>query len=60
MWPDHDQTRAEARLAGLAPRDEAAISAAVLLILFLLAVLAAQFGWLGMAAYLGAILLFVR
>ncbi|MCU0829478.1 MAG: hypothetical protein MUE52_19360 [Tabrizicola sp.] len=60
FWPGHDQSQAEARLARLSPRDEGMISAAVLALLFLLAVFAAQFGLLGMAAYFLAIILIVR
>ena len=60
VWPGHDQARAEVRLAGLAPRDEGAITAAVLGLLFLCAVLAAQFGWLGMGLYFLAVILIVR
>jgi glycosidase len=60
VWRGHDQDRAEARLAALSPRDEAAITAAVLLMLFLAAVLAAQFGWLGMGLYFLAVILLVR
>jgi hypothetical protein len=60
VWRGKNQVQAEARLAGLAPRDEAAITAAVLLILFLCAVFAAQFGWLGMGLYFLAVILLVR
>jgi hypothetical protein len=60
VWPGHDQARAEARLAGLSPGDEAAITGAVLVLLFLAAVLAAQFGWLGMGLYFLAVILLVR
>jgi hypothetical protein len=60
VWRGHDQARAEARLAGLAPRDQAAVTGAVLLFLFLSAILAAQFGWLGMGLYFLAVILIVR
>lgn len=60
FWRGHDQARAEARLAGMAPRDEAAITAGVLAALLLCAVLAAQFGWLGMAVYFMAVILLVN
>jgi hypothetical protein len=60
VWRGHDQAQAEARLAALAPRDEGTITAAVLLILFLSAVLAAQFGWLGMGIYFLSVILLVR
>jgi hypothetical protein len=60
FWPGHDQARAEARLSGLSARDEALITTAVLALLFLSAVLAAQFGLIGLAAYLTAVVLLVR
>jgi hypothetical protein len=60
LWPGHDQARAEAQLAGLSPRDQAAITGAVLARLFLAAVLAAQFGWAGMAVYFLAVILLVN
>lgn len=60
FWRGHDQARAEARLAALGPRDEGAITAGVLAMLFLAAVLAAQFGWPGMAVYALAVILLVN
>jgi fatty acid desaturase len=60
FWRGHDQARAEARLAGMAARDEAAVTAGVLAMLFLAAVLAAQFGWLGMALYFLAVVVLVN
>jgi hypothetical protein len=60
FWPGHDQARAEARLAGMAPRDQAIVTAGVLAFLFLAAVLAAQFGWPGMAVYFLAVILLVN
>lgn len=60
FWPGHDQSRAEGRLAGLTPRDEGIITAGVLGMLFLCALLAAQFGLFGLAAYLAAVVLLVR
>lgn len=60
FWPGHDQARAEARLASLSARDEGLITAGVLALLFLSAVLAAQFGLIGLAAYLAAVVLLVR
>jgi hypothetical protein len=50
----------EARITALAPRDQAVITAAVLALLFGLSLLAAQFGPLGVALYLLAIVLLVR
>ncbi|WP_128516907.1 hypothetical protein [Tabrizicola thermarum] len=60
VWPGLDQEGAEARLAALSPRDEATVILSVLLLLFLCAVLAAQFGWLGMALYFLAVILLAR
>lgn len=60
VWAGHDQAGAERRLAALRPRDEAAITLAVLALLFLLALLAAQFGWVGMGLYFAAVILIVR
>lgn len=60
VWPRLDQAAVEARLAGLSPRDEAAVTVAVLLILFLAALFAAQFGWLGMGVYFLAVIWLAR
>jgi hypothetical protein len=60
VWPGLDQQGAEARLGSLSPRDEAAVTIAVLLMLFLCAVLAAQFGWLGMGLYFLAVIYLAR
>jgi hypothetical protein len=50
----------EARVAALPAREQAAITAAVLAGLFLCSLIAAQFGLIGMALYLLAIVLIVR
>jgi hypothetical protein len=59
FWPGHDQAAAEARLAAMPPRVEAAVAVTVLLALFLLALFAAQFGFLGIGLYLLAVVLLV-
>ncbi len=59
FWPGHDQAAAEARLAAMSPRAEAAVTAATLLALFLAALFAAQFGFLGIGLYLLAVVLLV-
>lgn len=60
VWPGLDQDGAEVRLAAMSPRDEAAVMLAVLLMLFLCAVLAAQFGLLGMCLYFLAVIYLAR
>jgi hypothetical protein len=50
----------EARITALSLRDQAAITGAVLVLLFGLSLLAAQFGPLGVALYLVAIVLLIR
>jgi len=50
----------EARMMALPMRDQAAITSAVLAGLFLLSLLAAQFGPVGIAIYLLAIILIIR
>jgi hypothetical protein len=59
FWPGHDQAAAEARLAAMAPRSESLVTAAILLALFLSALFAAQFGFLGIGLYLLAVVLLV-
>lgn len=60
FWPGHDHARAEARLAALSLRDQTLIVLGVLALLFLCAVLAAQWGLVGMAVYFLAVILIVN
>ena len=60
VGPGLDQNGADARLAALPPRDEAPVTLSVLLMLFLSAVRAAQFGLLGMGLYFLAVIYLAR
>lgn len=60
VWRRRTITEVRDRLAALPAREETAVIAAVLGLLFLLAVLAAQFGAIGLLAYLLAVVLIVN
>jgi hypothetical protein len=60
VWRRRTITEVRDRLAALPAREEAAVIAGVLGLLFLLAVGAAQFGVIGLLAYLLAVVLIVN
>jgi hypothetical protein len=60
VWRRRTITEVRDRLAALPAREEAAVISGVLAALFLLAVLAAQFGPIGLLAYLLAVVLIVN
>jgi hypothetical protein len=60
VWRRRTITEVRDRLAALPAREEAAVIAGVLAALFVLAVLAAQFGTIGLLAYLFAVVLIVN
>lgn len=51
LWRRHSIKEIDARLRARPLRDQVVITAAVLAGLFLLSLLAAQFGWIGMLAF---------
>jgi hypothetical protein len=60
VWRRRSIREVRDRLAALPARDEAAVVAGVLAALFLVAVLAAQFGPIGLLVYLLAVVLIVN
>jgi hypothetical protein len=60
VWRRRSITEVRDRLAAMPPLEEAAVIAGVLALLFLLAVAAAQFGVIGLLAYLLAVVLIVN
>jgi hypothetical protein len=60
VWRRRSITEVRDRLAGMPPREEAAVIGGVLGLLFLLAVAAAQFGVIGLLLYLLAVVLIVN
>lgn len=59
LWPTDTQASLEARLMAQPVRIQAALVAAALSILLLAAVLAAQFGWVGLLVYFVAVIAWV-
>lgn len=60
LWPGMDRDRVEARLAARPVREQVALVGGVLAALFLVALLAAQFGWIGILVFWLAVILVVR
>lgn len=60
LWPRRSLADIEARLAACPARQQVVIIGAVLVCLFLLGFLAAQFGWIGVLLYWMSIILIIR
>ena len=60
LWPGRDLRDVNARLSGCPVGQQAAITAAVLGLLFLLGLVAAQFGWIGILLFWMAVIFVAR
>ncbi|MEM8825213.1 MAG: hypothetical protein AAGF30_16520 [Pseudomonadota bacterium] len=59
VWPGENQASLEARLCRQSTPVQVSIVGGLLVLLFLAAVLAAQFGWIGLFVFLVAVILLV-
>jgi hypothetical protein len=59
VWRGREAAEIEARIADLPPRGQSAVMAGVLGLLFLVSLFAAQFGLLGLALFLLAVIVLV-